>query len=456
MNIKSLVSTSKSVLVMGCLGGVVACGGSGYGSDDDDYGSTPTAPAPVVSPTPSVGTATFETSETSMGGTFSVNGIVSVLNYDSTTASFVAADEDRSLMSLYIFDNDPVGASACNSQQCVTSWPPLLADDSLSVDLPFSVITRDDGNAQIALRGKPLYYFAGDSVPGDVNGEGVGGVWHAAQNEPVILVDDSVASNAGEYMVASGTVAVSAAEQGSSSSFVSERRDMAGMSLYTFDNDSDGQSNCNGPCLVNWPALLADENDVAQSPYSIISRQMNESGGVARQWAYKGKPLYFFFQDTVAGDTLGKDIGNWTLLRPSPFLRSVNNSDFLAASGLVKSAEPDSNGDEVISFEPKYLHSLYTFDNDEVGVSNCSGQCLSNWPALMAHDGAVAEAPYSLITRVNGEQQWALNGKPLYFFHLDESPGDILGDGVGSVWHLADVSDEDDGGGDDGGGGYGY
>jgi hypothetical protein len=29
--------------------------------------------------------------------------------------------------------------------------------------------------------GKPLYYFAGDRGPGDVEGDGLGGVWHAVR-----------------------------------------------------------------------------------------------------------------------------------------------------------------------------------------------------------------------------------------------------------------------------------
>ena len=37
--------------------------------------------------------------------------------------------------------------------------------------------------------------------------------------------------------------------------------DAKGMSLYTFDKDSDGKSACNGPCAANWPALKADAGD---------------------------------------------------------------------------------------------------------------------------------------------------------------------------------------------------
>ena len=39
-------------------------------------------------------------------------------------------------------------------------------------------MTRKDGAEQWAFKGMPLYYWAGDSKPGDTNGDGVGGVWH--------------------------------------------------------------------------------------------------------------------------------------------------------------------------------------------------------------------------------------------------------------------------------------
>ena len=41
------------------------------------------------------------------------------------------------------------------------------------------------------------------------------------------------------------------------------------------------------------------------------------------------------------------------------------------------------------------------------------------------------------ITRDDGGKQWAYKGKPLYTFHKDEKPGDVSGDGVNNVWHIA-------------------
>ena len=75
-----------------------------------------------------------------------------------------------------------------------------------------------------------------------------------------------------------------------------------GMTLYTFDKDAagSGKSVCNGPCATNWPPLAAAAGDTAGGDYSIITR---DDG--ARQWASKGKPLYFWSKDQKAGDKTG-------------------------------------------------------------------------------------------------------------------------------------------------------
>ena len=48
----------------------------------------------------------------------------------------------------------------------------------------YTVITRDDGGRQWAMKGKPLYYWSKDSKPGDKTGDGVNQVWHAVTIKP--------------------------------------------------------------------------------------------------------------------------------------------------------------------------------------------------------------------------------------------------------------------------------
>ena len=42
-------------------------------------------------------------------------------------------------------------------------------------------MTRDDGKTQLAYKGKPLYFWAKDSKPGDRTGDGFNKVWRLAK-----------------------------------------------------------------------------------------------------------------------------------------------------------------------------------------------------------------------------------------------------------------------------------
>jgi len=86
---------------------------------------------------------------------------------------------DANGMTLYIRTTDMPGASSC-SGQCAMVWPPLQASSTAPSAAPslagmVGVITRDDGSQQVTYNGMPLYYFAKDVNPGDVNGQGIGG-----------------------------------------------------------------------------------------------------------------------------------------------------------------------------------------------------------------------------------------------------------------------------------------
>lgn len=81
--------------------------------------------------------------------------------------------------------------------------------------------------------------------------------------------------------------------------------------------------------------------------------------------------------------------------------------------------------------------TLYVFDKDAAGKSNCSGQCIQNWPAFTATADAKASGEWTVVTRDDGSRQWAYKGKPLYTWVKDTKPGDVTGDGANNVWHIA-------------------
>jgi predicted lipoprotein with Yx(FWY)xxD motif len=85
-------------------------------------------------------------------------------------------------MTLYTFDRDTAGSgkSVCNGP-CATNWPPLMAAADASAKGDYSIVTRDDGSKQYAYKGRPLYFWAKDTKPGDKTGDGVLNVWHTAR-----------------------------------------------------------------------------------------------------------------------------------------------------------------------------------------------------------------------------------------------------------------------------------
>ena|ERR1700680_1915566 len=97
---------------------------------------------------------------------------------------------------LYYFTQDKPGSgtSTCTSS-CASTWPPLTgtvqAPAGVSLPGPLGMITRADGTKQVTIKGYPIYIYAGDHAPGQVNGNGMGGRWY------VVKVSGAPASSAG-------------------------------------------------------------------------------------------------------------------------------------------------------------------------------------------------------------------------------------------------------------------
>ncbi len=83
--------------------------------------------------------------------------------------------------------------------------------------------------------------------------------------------------------------------------------------------------------------------------------------------------------------------------------------------------------------------TVYQFDSDTQGAdsSTCTGQCATNWPAVLGSAAPELEGitgTVATITGIDGQPQLTLNGWPLYYFAGDAAPGDTNGQGVGGVW----------------------
>ena len=96
---------------------------------------------------------------------------------------------------VYLWSKDSMDKSAC-SGACAGAWPPVQATGKVTVSgsamgSDLGTITRSDGTKQVTYEGHPLYYFAGDSGPGQTNGQGSDGFgakwWLAAPSGTKII-----------------------------------------------------------------------------------------------------------------------------------------------------------------------------------------------------------------------------------------------------------------------------
>jgi predicted lipoprotein with Yx(FWY)xxD motif len=106
----------------------------------------------------------------------------------------------------------------------------------------------------------------------------------------------------------------------------------------------------------------------------------------------------------------------------------------IAMAALTAHANPTQVSKGVLA--NKEGKTLYTFDKDTAGKSNCNGGCAAAWPPFIVADPALAGGDFTIVKRDDGASQWAFKGMPLYFFAGDAKAGDINGDNQGGVWHV--------------------
>jgi predicted lipoprotein with Yx(FWY)xxD motif len=220
---------------------------------------------------------------------------VSVASTDFGDA--LVEEEGRSLY-MFVPDQDANGTPTCYDD-CAKAWPalegPVSAGEGVDQSL-LGTVERTDGTQQATYNDLPLYYFSGDAAAGDVNGQGLFGVWWIVdpsgtpiEKEPTRLSIST--TDLGDVLV-----------------------DGAGMTLYMFvpDQQGNGSPTCYGDCAKTWPPLEAAESGVFlpgegvdESLFGTVARKNG-----AQQVTYNTLPLYLFSGDKAAGDVNGQGLGD--------------------------------------------------------------------------------------------------------------------------------------------------
>ena len=112
----------------------------------------------------------------------------------------------------------------------------------------------------------------------------------------------------------------------------------------------------------------------------------------------------------------------------------------LAATGAVAQVIPAKTGESAkgkVLTDAKGM-TLYIWDKDAVGVSNCYDKCAAAWPPLLVDASTAVSGDFTLVDRKDSDKKIvAYKGWPLYLWIKDTKPGDTTGDGVGGTWHTA-------------------
>jgi predicted lipoprotein with Yx(FWY)xxD motif len=289
--------TRRRVVVALAATGAAALGTAATAASPD-YGPDPTtatteaaAEGTAAEGTEAEGTAADDDTAAATETTVDPDAIVRTA--DSELGTILV---DHEGMTLYAFLNDTEGESTCTGD-CLANWPAAVVEDAelnvgnLDPEL-FSTVENPEAGTMLKIGDWPLYTFAGDEAPGDVNGQEVGDVWYVVSPDgtPVTLV------NTRETDL--GTILV----------------DAHGFSLYGFLNDTEGESTCVDDCAAQWPPALIGDHDVSMLDPELYSTVDHPDGTMLKigDW-----PLYTFTPDEAPGDINGQGVGDvWYLVAP--------------------------------------------------------------------------------------------------------------------------------------------
>lgn len=228
----------------------------------------------------------------------------------------------------------------------------------------------------------------------------------------------------------------------------------SGKTLYFFANDVTGVSSCtSAACMGNWPVFYKDPatmklgTGLTATDFATISRPDG-----SKQTTYKGWPLYYYKNDTKAGDVTGENVNNVWLVAKTDYSIMLGNGQLLGNNGKTYTSDYKEGTGNTLYFTDGMGRTLYGFVNDRNKKNNYTKTDLSNnatWPlfeeatlksvpsVLSKNDFVVMDVPGT------GKKQLTYKGWPLYYFGPDNAVrGATKGVSVPSpgIWPIVNAS----------------
>ena len=202
-----------------------------------------------------------------------------------------------------------------------------------------------------------------------------------------------------------------------------------------------------------WPAFYAENLTLDNGLEASDFEEIILDGG-QKQTTYKGWPLYYFANDTAAGDVNGDGQGSvWYVAKPDYSLmiaraQLVGRDADGVETNLTSTYEP---GDE----ETFYItddrgNTLYLFTPDSRDTNTFTAEDFSNDPVWPIFHVEIDQLPSILQSgdfgtiNVFGRSQLTYRGWPVYTFGQDSMRGDNFGVGFprAGVWPIINQDTE--------------
>ncbi|MFB6478840.1 SCO0930 family lipoprotein [Streptomyces virginiae] len=248
---------------------------------------------------------------------------------------------DSAGFTLYRFDKDTAKPPKSNCDgDCEKTWPVVAAGDVTAAagmdPALLGEVVRTDGSKQLTVGGWPAYRYSKDTKAGDLNGQGVGGVWFALAADGKKAAKGAPTATPAPAAPAEGegggeAPAGGAAEADGKLSVAKDPKlgehivDGKGMTVYRFKPDTQWPmtSKCVGDCLAKWPAVApldkAKDKGIVEKNYTVLNRPDGQKQQSVDCW-----PVYTFTGDKKPGDVNGQGVGGtWYAVSPDGKLITV-------------------------------------------------------------------------------------------------------------------------------------
>lgn len=312
---------------------------------------------------------------------------------------------------------------------CAAMWPPMVAPDDAKPIGKWTTITRPDGKKQWAYDERPVYTSIFDKAPGDLNG-GTGTAQANAPTRDPVGPPPNVPPGFNVITTITGRMVVN------------DKR----YSIYTHDADRPNKSVCVDACAQKWNPVVAPATAQPQGEWTIFQR----APGV-RQWAFRGKPVYTFTEDTSMASLSGGDVPGWqnvytqkTPPHPAGFTVQMSMAGDLLADAQGKTIYTYTCYDDSIDQLP-----CDTMDSPQVYRIAIAGggdweRARKMWPYVPAPANAKsASSVWSVVYvdpatgrrasagQAGAQRVWAYRDRPVYTYAGDLEPGDLEGNAIG-------------------------